>query len=374
MAAQQGGGSILAKVAARAKAAVLGVADKAPESGPIDIPPGLKNAVCQVTDCGFFATKPESKAKKADGSSAVGEPYWQATAVIVEPEYHEYAGRKYKVKGLQTRLYVPVYDTKDNDGKVTTLEEHLTSARKNVTNELKKLGATPQMIKAAGGDLEKVAAMVKKLAPYFNFSTSERKNQQTGVVDGAWENWNGREGLEGYKPGAPSKAEVLDETAHDPAAKTESRKVADAVTGANGKAAKAEPTPEPTAEYRDDTDIDSLLERTRGDGPDAQEACDALRSMAKAAGKTDDDVDNADSWDQVVGWINGGGDGDDEAPAVEDVFLFTIGGKQVEVEVLTVDEEAKTVTLKDLDKKKPVNDPKTKRVMNVPWAELTKRA
>ncbi len=376
MAAQQATSATLDRILAQAAGGVVAAAARPVETGQIDLPPGINNGVCQITGCGFFVTKDNSNAKKADETSAVGSDYWQATAVVVEPEFVEHNGRKIKVKGRQTRLFVPLYDTKTGD-KVVTVPEHIgvaeIPARKNVMNELKKLGATQEVFKACAGNLKKISALVEKAKPHFHFSTSVRKAMKEGDPDGVWENWNGNEGLEVYTPREHSKEEVLDESAHAPPPS------ANGTAKANPNPATVSPTTAyaATTEYRDDTDLVSLVERAERDADkpgysdeDSEAACEALRQMAYAKGKTKQEVLDADNWEQVKGWIEGGTT-TDAAPAIEDTVLYsaTKGGRKTDHVVLAVNEEAKTVQLKNSDTKKIVVDAKKKPV-NVPWAEI----
>jgi hypothetical protein len=346
--------------------------------GPVDLPPGI-DCACQLIECGFFTTKPDSKAVQANGQSAAGETYYQAVGVIMDQDYVEHKGRRVKVKGLQCRLFVPCYDTKtkgdaNTPPKVTTAMQHLgmaePAANVNVMDELRKLGATDDLFKQLGGDFEKVAAVIKKSKPFFAFKTS--LSPASGQYkERIWENWNGV--IPDYV--LPDDGDqMIDETANIP------DKSAPSANGTHHAAPDGPSGASVAGDYSDDSDLDvANLEALAKAAPNDQAAADRLTGLALKAGKTQDEVDESESWEQVVGWITGAEDEpDEEIPGVEDVFEYDTpdpkkagATKRVKVEVKTVDEAARTVTLIESASKKPVND-KSKKPVQVPWTDLIK--
>lgn len=100
-----------------------------------------------------------------------------------------------------------------------------------------------------------------------------------------------------------------------------------------------------------------------------------LVAAAKAAGLNDDDYE---SWTLLGEALAAEGGGEAEAEAEfepqEDVVYLWKGPndkKAKEYEVASINAKKKTVTLKDSDTMKIVNDPKTKTPLNVAWDELS---
>ena len=387
MAAQTAKSAALTKLQARVKQGIAPeVFTREIKTGFQDMPPGI-NGVCKVLSIALVEEKPDTKWKKADGSSAAGELMFTLVATVDTPEYvpevnmidGKPTGGRTKVRGLQPRKWIPCFDTKaKGSGKVTTMEEHLglaghEPARDNVLDSLRKLGASEALFKSLGNDIDKVVGALNKVANdpkqgiYFKYKTDYKPASKgadgTEYKAGIWENWNEQcDPRTRSRPEGPGE-EVLDETAH--------------VTGApsaNGTAKSNPKASAPTKPEPADDDPDALLAviNTEGVDPEAMEvACAGLKALAVAKGKTEKEVDGAASWDDVCEWAKADAAVEIEAPAVDDVFGYKDAKmkKVVDVLVLTVDDAAKTVTAKDVETGRTVAGA-NKKATNIPWTEL----
>lgn len=340
------GMSPLARKLAALDGAVKKHANDPTEMGRVDLPPGIKNGVARVVKCYF--------GEVAQGKQNAGELFFRAEAVVVEPEFLKVDGRDMKVRGLRTSIMEMVCDTttKGTPPKTTSKAEHVA----NVLNELRKMGVSTNDLEK-GADLEVVCEQVTQAKPYINFSTSPRydMNDRTKVT-GAWENWNGTEGLEDYVEGGGDG--VQDETG--------------GTTDDAGEPTADDMDPPPPAADADGPDLDSLAERA--DGGDA-DAIGELVNLAEAGGiDTADGSDwaNSASYADAVELIKAAGtDAQTEEPEPTfepekgKVYSFhpvvkdakgkeTIAKKAVEVQVTAVYKKSETVDLKNLTNPKLV--------------------
>jgi hypothetical protein len=154
-----------------------------------NMPGGVRNGIAKLTNCGF------AKIKSGDNE---GEWGFNASAVALEPDTNPNGE---KVKGLYTRIFIPVCDTKSRrTGKVTEVNEHIGS----ILNEMKKLGLNTS--EYSSDELEEMAADLQEAQPIFKFTT----NQAEGS-DRVWENWRGTRGIpDDYEPDSDDGVE--DET------------------------------------------------------------------------------------------------------------------------------------------------------------------
>jgi hypothetical protein len=321
------------------------------------LPPGIIGGVARLVECGVFPS---------DNDKYKGEYYFRAAGVIISPASVAYKGNSVAIEGRQTSVVEMICDTVDSNGKRKTMEEHAVV----VLNELRKLGASPDSLAEGLGALESICAELKEAAPYFNFSTSEGKKTIDPKTKEprepmVFENWHGTRGLENYVPAATNGV--------------------DDRTGAESHPPTGD-DPEPS-ETEETVDLQALLADATGDNVNDSQA--KLEEMAIAAGKTQDEVNNAKSWEEVVGWIEGTGA---EAPADEpdkpdepyepskgDLVKIEVlkdsknpkkGSKIIEVEVLTVNKKGKTVTVKNLETGKPVMDSTGKKAKEIEWDSL----
>lgn len=393
--------SNLMKRYAGAAKAVQAKAEMPFDPGRIELPPGITHGIAKLARCYFD--------KVSEGKKNAGEYYFRAVGVVAEPKFHVWQGVEIKTEGLQTTVFEMCCRTENQKKEVTTSEDHFA----NITNILQGLGATAETFEACGYDLEQVAAMLEKAKPLFRFSTQPKtdQNDKTLVV-GAWERWHGSEGLEDYDPTAGGD-DTVDHTQPAPAATAPARPTEAAKTlnrlgvgvkappattnGAKASTAPAKtapgkkppvkaPPPPPEPEFDESVDIDSLAARAMGQDEEAQKA---LTEMAEGLGISDAEINEADDWEAVADLVRGKqGGGDDEGMPpeepegeqveikVEDVYLYAPldpktnkPGKPIECEVLSVNSDNGTVTLKNYQTGKTIQDAK-KKPLAVPFSEL----
>lgn len=325
--------------------------------GIINLPPNINNGVAQLVEAKF------DKYKTGDNK---GQVYFRAAGVVVSPETVETKEGTMRVAGLQTSIMMPCCPTKNSKGEVS-MDDNIAK----MLNELRKLGVDTASVSV--DDLDEVCVMLKEAGPYFRFTTSPRKDQQTGEVTGAWENWHGVKGLEDFVP--PEAGDLEDNTTQ--AAEPEPEPVAEKPKPATpkkpqtgkpgpGKPAKKELTLKEKAALADANDMLAAAE---------------LTALANEAGISDDDMAQYENWDAIAEEIERrraepteteAAETTDEGgwePAKDEVYGYQPPGpggkpgKQIEVEVTAVDSKAKTVALKSLD------DPK-KTFKNVAWDKL----
>lgn len=355
--------SLLAKYRAKGDAAAKAHAKDSTTYGGGRPPAGIRGGIAQLTGIGFKQYAQGSKMTQANGSSAVGETYWYAEAIIIEPEsvVDPLTNSVVRVKGLQTRIQEPLCPTKLGTRDVDH-DEHVSI----IMNHLRRLGGEDYTKDVTQlGDLDGLCEALKEAGPYFRFDTvlsKEVVDPKTKQAKQRYVNeyWNGTKGLEGYSPESNGQP-VVDNTgpAEEPTAETPE---------------------EPAAE---EEDLDALAKAAVGKGDAASDAQAKLKELAMAAGHTEDEVDNTDSWEGVVELCRNpkeeGGDEPAEKadPAKGDVYVIqlldakTKKKKDTTVEVASVNSKGRWVTVLNLDTdRKVVNDPKTKKPLQVSWDDL----
>lgn len=381
--------SVLGKYAGRINQALHDHAEDPIKYGISRLPAGITNGVAQLNECLFGVVE--------QGKQNAGEPYFRASAVVIEP-YQLDDGTV--VRWASTTQFRMMGDVKDRDGKVTvTAEDNALWLR----NEFLKM--VPDLDVS---DLEAAAEMLQQLKPFFRFSTSEGRpsidpatgkpkiDPKTGkpYPPRIWENWHGSRGLEDYTP--PEAGGTQDDTkpigqeanGEEPIGKEVSRYAAKGAAPAarpqaNGtKAAPPKTTPPPAQEPSvqfDETngDLDSLVEAAGNPkDEDAQQAAiDRLTEMALAAGVHQQVIDNAASWQEVAELIGSASQGavEDQQGGQEEGLTPKKGDvlrhldpklkKYVEVDVMSVNTKARTAELRNMNNQKIV-------YTKVPWDAL----
>lgn len=368
---QQGKSSLSAKYGAKVDAAAKKHAADPVDRGFQSLPPGIKNGVAQLTVCGFFTYDANTKARKADGQSAVGELYFRAAAVVVAPTHVNVEGQgAVQVKGQQTSIMEPVCETKNSKGAVVSVDNHV----QEIQNHLKLLGASAESI-SSGEGMEATAAALQEQKPYVQFSTSQGKATKEYPEPRTFENWHGL--AEGFVPegGDPATSGVSEEP--QPSAGGDgAQPPADTTTGAGGDADA-------------DGALTELAAKADAKPPDS-DACAELEKIALAAGVAQDAITGANDWVEVVAMIQQAKSSGaapeagtaaptekDWEPKISEPYKYVLkdkDGKPVkspktkrpvkhDVEVTSVSAKNKTVNLKDLDDGKSV-------YKGVSWDEL----
>jgi len=128
-----------------------------------EIPAGV-TGIARVVDC---------KIGTFEKGDLMGESYFFASAVVVEPE--EFNG--VFIKGLRTNILEPLCDTPKRFR--STVEEHM----KFVLNELKKMGADTSNLESLD-DLQNLCEAVKQSNIYIRFNTY--KTEGSDFINHRW--------------------------------------------------------------------------------------------------------------------------------------------------------------------------------------------
>lgn len=351
--------SLLVKYGSRLTQAAEKFKESEPEIVGGDLPAGI-NGIAQLKECRFAVVK--------EGKKSAGEVYFYAMGVVQKPDVHD----GIPVKGQQTRIMEMICDTPESGGKRKTLEDHV----KWVTDQLKMLNGPdfdPNLFSA--DRLESTAALLAKAKPYFRFRTwkgekateGKYKDKEPRVVH-IWE------GIVDYNP-AEATSEEQDDTGP---ATAPARASVNGVGKKPGKMAVAAPREPADADVPDDVDQDQEPTTEPGDGKEfnefadldtvAQEAQDGdedaqakLQELAVQYGVPEKKVAKADSWADVVELIvaahkeKGGEEEEEESFKVGQVAKYhpldknkKPSLKAVDVDILAIDREKETATLKNL--------------------------
>ncbi len=332
------------------------------------LPPGIVNGVAQLTSVKFDTYK--TGANK-------DHYYFQARGVVLQPYEVIVEGAPMKVQGLQTMVQLACCSTKDSNGKVTPIADNVAK----VLNEMRKLAGDDFTKGATGANLEALGKALEKARPFFKFSTSVRKARPgTTDSDGVWENWNGY--TEYTPPSANGRASTVDQTG--------TPEITDE---------------EPPTEFNEfgGSGSDDLLSlgaaADAGDGAAAKK----LTDMARAAGMTDEEMEAPDlpNWTALAEHLASTATGEEGEPeTVEEVaepepeateeappkpgevMKFQqmdprtgkppLGKdkkpvKPINVTIVSVDEDNKTVVLKSMTKGA---DGKALLYKDIPWTRL----
>lgn len=337
-----------------------------PSAGFQDPPPGIKDGRGQLD---------EIKVDVYKSGNNEGKPYFAFVGIIVAPVEHTYVPTSQgksagdpvtvQVADMQTRLQFGIHDKKINSGpnmgKIVGWQE----AVKEVGAQFRGLGFDTSKVNTLQ-DLEDLAERATKIARdpktpiYFKFSTSVRKSQNAGELDGAWQNWHGL-APDDYEP--PTRDEVPVDNSG------EAEAPADDSTGSDDNDVKT-------------MSLDALLAAAKAEGDDESEAQDELLSRAaEKSGKTEDEVRELPDVDldmlyKLASGEEAGDEPEEKAPPKKgEHFNYKpmvkgIGGKPakkankaIEVSVTSVNTKAKTATVKN------TTDGKTE-YRDIPWSDL----
>lgn len=362
------------------------------------LPGGIENGIAQIVECKFGIYE------KGDYK---GEYFFYAAATVLQPKTHRVKNDDVPIFGLRTQIGPePICDT---PGKTRqTLDDHVAW----VLNEYRKLGIDTTQLGA--DDIEPTAEAIKQAGPFTRFRTSTIPNQifkedkgkmwvvnddGSGKAKGPYKDIADAKKANPYAKDAkeagaarvyqqwtgavPDFQPELADGVVDETGKTEGE------TSAAGNGQEQWDKDAAAAEGGASDDLEALVASANSDDNDAMER---LRELALAAGKTEKDVKNADSWDEVAGWITGGSDeageaapsGDEAGPVRPEkgsiwfyrpVTVDAKTKKQVkakkatEHEVLSMDLKAETVTLKNSESGKTVIGG-NKKPLVIKWTEL----
>lgn len=314
------------------------------------LPPGINGGVAQLVEC---------KVDQYKKGSNQGDWYWYAAGVCIEPVEHN----GIRCEGLRTSIMEPLCDTPTRSR--PTFKEHLAW----VYNELRKLGINTSTMR--GDDLEVVMQALKDAAPYFRFRTWQGDPTPEFPNPRVNHDW---QGATDYTPATSNG--VDDQTAAMPPASVDRVDRARPGKSSNGATRQASAADE-------FQDLDSLARRAQQGDEAAQEA---LLEHAERAGYEREEIlgDANSTWLDVVKMIESATSNTEEeeepeaAPAAGGGWQPAVGehysltptdakgrpGKPVEVTVVTVDQAARTCTLRN------VKNPKL-TYKGIDWDTLT---
>lgn len=288
---------LAAKYGAKLDKAVKAHAGDETRIGMVNLPAGINNGVAQLTEAKFDTYKT---------GKYIGEYYFRATAMILEPEMHTdpWTGMDVPLKGLNTSIMMPCCDTKNDKQEVTPIEEHVDK----ILNEMRKLGQDTNGADASV--LEQLAAQLTEAQPIFRFSTSNTpKPTKQKPNPRIWENWNGQKGLENYVPGEGAPV-TNDQSGDDNAGGDDTSGGGDDNSGGDDTAA---------ASGDENLDLDALLNLANEaeETDEVKAAREKLTELAVAAGHDAQAVNDAPNWEAVREFIDNPATADEPPPAKE---------------------------------------------------------
>lgn len=356
------------------------VKHKKADYGDARLPGGIRNGIAQLKMC---------KLGILENGDHKGMPYFMAYGTVKSPKEVEGVN----VEGLLTRIGPePICNTPEKTGersRKTALDHY-----DWVLNQLRILGVDTS--KTTLEQIPAICAKLEQMAPHFRFSTREgtkttleekggkivlmrrgkvvrsystmqQAKADNPYIDGppmVFEEWNGACPWEGDDPDAgvdeaapPEEGGASPVEADEPTAEPE----------ASGEGSDESPPAGATtdAEFRDDDDLNSLVERANGGEPDAQQK---LVDFGIASGLSEDQC-NALSWEEIRDRIMAGDQTPEEEPAappappepeLQQVVKFTPPSKNgkvakpVDCTIVHVDKTKRLVNLKNLDDGKTI--------------------
>lgn len=325
-----------------------------------DLPPGIEDGVAQLVTCKFDVFK--------EGTQMAGYPYFFADATVIEPETLD--GKK--VAGRRTKIGPePLCDTPKRTR--ATVADHLAW----IYNELRKLGVDTKNLSV--DDLESTAEALQSSGIFIQFRTWAGQPSEKYPKPMTNHTWQGV--LDDYTPTVAD--EVQDDSPPPPAQPVKAKVATPPVSSRTAqkstptpakvaappaKSKKAPPPPVQETEPAPSFSEFSVEDLVAGCNNDDEGAKNELTRLAIEAGHTQEEVDGADSWEAVGAMLSAASEEDSDELSDEGGFTPQVGevwkyrpvnlktkkkeAKSVECEVLSVNEEQRTVSLRNLDNKK----------------------
>lgn len=329
-----------------------------------ELPAGIENGVAELRGCGFTTI--------ADGKTHAGAPLFQAYGIVLMPTHHDGV----PISGQRTRIMETIADSPDSDGKRKTISDHIGW----VYGQLKLLGVKTEMfdLKKNPSAIEDACAMLAKAKPKFRFRTWKGQKQTTGKFANQepriQHEWMGIVAFTNPAQGTNGTVAAAVKDSTD--AVTEQIGEAGVVTEQEQLPFNEFENPGDTAtETSGDVDLTALVEACGVDGDEGTTAQQTLRELANAAGVTDEQINDVQSWQEVVDLMaaaTSGGDAAEPAgPKAGDTGKYEIPildkgkpvmdkvtkrpkKKAVDVEVKEVNGDKSTYVLKNLEDGKSI--------------------
>jgi hypothetical protein len=285
--------------------------DEVPVVGGGNLPAGIS---------GVAQLKTIRIAKVIDGKPDAGKPFFYAAGIVIDPPiFTDSLGNKHHIKGARTSITKVLKDNPTTLSKQKTVEECL----QWVIGQLQLLIGPNEISKIKFSQIEWFCSQIQAKKPYFNFSTFMPSDDQAGAL----------KLKPGEKPKEPRVIQVWkgvcewEEGVKDPSIGVEDATVnAPSHPAVNGASKSTSATPAtkvtqpskpvdtklkaPTVptitvgsadQFNEDDTIESLLAKANDGDADAK---NDLQDRAKKAGHSEEDVNAAETWEQVVELIN----------------------------------------------------------------------
>jgi hypothetical protein len=354
--------------------------------GQMELPP-IDNGIAQLWSA-EIKTVEEGKNKKNEG-----EPYFYAVGIVHEPK--EVGGLP--VAGQRTQIMEMLCDTQRTNGQEVSIDEHLG----NVYQHLRRLGVDTSVIDPEndiGFELEKLCQALTEVKPFFRFRTWRGKEEEIVQEGGKW--WVRTKGAKiggkcySYESAAKAShpyAGTTPRTVHEwngqvayspvgAEAGVVVKEPSETKPSKNGKTQEISKTTNRMPDVKEskaDDNADGLMDEettlpamtdeelvdmATAEDEDAQQL---LTERALAAGASQDVVDKAKSWSEVLALsatpeeLTIEDDEDDGIPKVGTLWRYKPLDpktkrpvkKAIVVDILRVDLKTKSVDCRTLDQK-----------------------
>lgn len=317
--------------------------------------PEINLGVAQLVECKI------DQYKSGDNKD---QYFFYAAGIVKEPK----ESNGIPVEGLRTSIMEPLCETPKSRTR-KTIAEHWD----NILNELKKLGLEVDGVEADDVINDLIPAL-KESKPHFRFRTwagQPTKEYPNPRINHDWK------GVCDYEVNGDTDDGVVDETAEE---------VEEEVADVEETVDETVETEEVAGDYNADEDVAALgAAADEGDN-------DAIERLDTLARSLDIEPDNIPSWSEVAEQIVALQSVDEEAAEAEeeieeesvavkvgDVYTYGLSEldpktkkvktRKVEVEILSVNADAQTVTLKSLDTGKTILGG-NKKPLQVSWENL----
>lgn len=249
-----------------------------------DLPGGIEGGIAKVKELVIGTYK--------EGKNA-GECFFRAMAVVESPP---------EFKGCQTRIGPePLCETPDSGGKRKTFDDHYSW----VLNEIKKLGDDAKAAISEMSDPETelpvICEMLAKAGVYIRFRTWQGEATPQFPNPRVNHDWRGK--IDGYVSDTSTDDGVTDSSPRtEKTTETPAKKTVVSKSEQNGSAEKSSPVKKSAKKVSfEDQELSEVAQEANNGNVEAQTY---LENRAKDVGIEEDDISNAADWTAVVDLIN----------------------------------------------------------------------
>lgn len=355
--------------------------DKPIDTGFQRLPAGIKNGIAKLQVMTFGQYKDDKF-----GAGMKGKDFFRAAAVVISPEAHGGV----RTVGLQTSIIIPFCDVPEKgQRKASSFQENYGEFQ----NLIRSLGIAP-------------CPETKKSDPTGAKTLSYYVGAMTTLVDPKRKPVYVSFSTRGWTPPAsqqqPHPEEMVFETWHGLADFSAQHNPAGAVTD-NGQAFEEPPqgvvdprsqSSRATPVQASQLSVEELVEIATNDidGDDGRAAIEQLTNLASSQGWTDEDIAEASNWEEVGRMAITPKERTEDNPEEGEESAVTVGSlwnfhkrdhkgnklknnkgeelPSMEVEVVTVDEDKRTCTVKSTETGRTLLDMRSKRATEVKFEWL----